>query len=91
MTPDMNEDIFRILQQIIDRVMADGGLPPGSSFSGYAILAGPGGSPAMIRIQSGETGGISPEVVEASRFFNAINRPLPLSAAIEKSVIAWTA
>lgn len=64
MTAENHEDILRILGQIIDRVMADGGLPPGSSFNGYAILSGPGGIPAMIRIHAGETGGLSPEVME---------------------------
>jgi hypothetical protein len=64
MTSDNEEDILRIIGQIINRVMADGGLPPGSRFNGYAIIAGPGGMPAMIRIQSGETWGLSPEVVD---------------------------
>jgi len=63
MTPD-NEDILRIIRQLIDRVMADGGLPPGSRFNGYAIVAGPGGVPAVIRIQAGEPEGLSPEVME---------------------------
>jgi hypothetical protein len=62
--PDSRDDIYRIITRLIDEFMADGRLPRGGRSQGYAIIAGAGGIPAMVRIQPGDHPVISPEVVD---------------------------
>ena len=62
--PDNRDDVYRIITRLIEEFMEDRGLPPGSRFRGYAILTGPGGIPAMIRIHAGEHRDLIPEVIE---------------------------
>jgi len=67
MIPNNRDDFYRIITRLIDEFMAEKGLPPGSRFQGYAIVAMPGGIPAVIRIQTGEHRGINPEVIDGER------------------------
>jgi hypothetical protein len=62
--PDNRDDVYRIITRLIEEFMEGSGLPPGSRFRGYAILTGPGGIPAMIRIHAGEHRDLIPEVIE---------------------------
>jgi hypothetical protein len=62
--PDNRDDVYRIITRLIEEFMDDGGLPRGSRFRGYAIITGPGGIPAMIRIHAGEHRDMIPEVIE---------------------------
>jgi hypothetical protein len=64
MIPDNRDEIYRIISRLIDEFMADGRLPPGGRFQGYAIVAGPGRIPAVVHIEQGEGPVLSPEVVE---------------------------
>ena len=65
--PDNRDDVYRIITRLIEEFMDDGGLPRGSRFRGYAIITGPGGIPAMIRIHAGEHRDITPEVIEGKK------------------------
>jgi hypothetical protein len=63
--PDSRDEIYRIIARLMEEFLAEGSLPPGGRFGGYAIVAGPGGIPAVVRIQQGELPALSPEVMEA--------------------------
>jgi hypothetical protein len=62
--PDTRDEIFRILAGLIDEFTKDGKIPAGGTLQGYAIIAGPGGIPAVVRMSPAGHEGLSPEVME---------------------------
>lgn len=76
MEADSHDEIARLIARLMDDLMSDGGFPRGVRFSGYAIIAGPGGIPAVIRITPADPGRIACEVTEGERELY-LTMPLP--------------
>lgn len=85
MLPNNRDELFRIITRLLDDLMSEAGPSPESRFTGYAILAGPGGTPIVIRIFPEDHHGIYWEVTEgAGKVY--ITALLPAGRCSEPSV-----
>ncbi|HVN66688.1 MAG TPA: Hsp20/alpha crystallin family protein [Methanomicrobiales archaeon] len=64
MRADERDEITCIILRLMEELLADGGFALPARVSGYAFIARPGGTPAVIRIYPGGFGVLSPEVTE---------------------------
>jgi hypothetical protein len=64
MPPDNRDELLRVIKGLLDDIFSDSGPSPESRFTGFTIVAGPGGIPAVIRMFPGDRRGISWEVME---------------------------
>ncbi|MDD1667032.1 MAG: hypothetical protein LUO96_01055 [Methanomicrobiales archaeon] len=67
MEADSHDEIAWLIARLVDDLMSDGGFPRGVRVNGYAIIAGLGGIPAVIRITPEDPGRMACEVTEGER------------------------
>jgi hypothetical protein len=79
MTQHDGDELIGFIRKILNQLLGDGVDQAGEGFSGYAILAGPGNTPTVIRIHPVPRRGLPWEAVEGDDVVY-ITAPLPPGA-----------
>ena len=64
MNPNNSDELIRIITALLSDLMGEAGLSPEGRFTGYAIFAGKGGTPTVIRLSPEDRHAPSWEVTE---------------------------